>query len=230
VWFNSSRERLHREIAAFAATVSAGALVLDAGAGKSPYKPLFAHTHYESADFGKVDTQYAPHTYICDLTQIPVADGRFDAVILTQVLEHVPDPLAVLRELHRVMKPGSRLIFSTPLFFEEHNQPYDFYRYTRFGIRHLFETAGLEVERLDWLEGYFGTLGYQLATAAHSLPRHRHGYGGGMIGVLAAGGAVVLRAVCRRLSGVFHWLEMRHKLTTAGYPKNFVAIARRNHG
>jgi SAM-dependent methyltransferase len=225
--FNSSRERLQRETAAFAASIPAGAIVLDAGAGKSPYKPLFAHTHYESADFGQLETEYATHTYTCDLTRIPVSDGRFDAVILTQVLEHVPDPLAVLNELHRVLKPGSRLLFSSPLFFEEHNQPYDFYRYTRFGVRHLFETSGFDVERVDWLEGYFGTLGYQLATAASSLPRHRHGYGGGAIGAIAAAGAVVFRVVCRQLSGVFHHLEMRHKLTTAGYPKNFVAIARR---
>jgi SAM-dependent methyltransferase len=227
VSFNSSRERLRRETAAFAATVPAGALVLDAGAGKSPYKSLFAHARYESADFGKVDTQYAPLTYTCDLTQIPVADGRFDAAILTQVLEHVPEPLAVLRELHRVLKPGCRLIYSAPLFFEEHNKPYDFYRYTSFGVRYLFECAGFELERLDWLEGYFSTLGYQLETAARALPRRRDEYGGGVIGVLAAGGAVVLRAACRQMSGIFHRLEMRHKLTTAGYPKNYVAIARR---
>jgi 2-polyprenyl-3-methyl-5-hydroxy-6-metoxy-1,4-benzoquinol methylase len=227
VTFNPSRERLRQETAAFAASIPSGALVLDAGAGKSPYKSLFGHARYESADFGKVDTDYAPQTYTCDLTQIPVADGRFDAALLTQVLEHVPEPLAVLRELHRVLKPGALLMYSAPLFYEEHNKPYDFFRYTSFGIRYLLERADFELERLDWLEGYFGTLGYQFETAAKSLPRRSDDYGGGVIGALAVGGAFLLRSLCRRMSALFHRLEMRHKLTTTGYPKNYVAIARR---
>jgi SAM-dependent methyltransferase len=225
--FNSSRERLRLENAAFAATIPAGSLVLDAGAGISPYRSLFSHTNYESADFGQVDKPYAQPTYTCDLTRIPVEDNRFDAVLFNQVMEHVPEPLAVLRELHRVLKPGCRLIYSGPLFYEEHEQPYDFYRYTRFGVRYLFGQAQFDVERLDWLEGYFGTLGYQFRTASECLPRSRQGYGGGTVGLLAALGAGVVRIACRRMSILMHQLEMRHKLTTAGYPKNYVAIARR---
>ena len=64
--FNSSRERLLQENAAFALTIPAGALVLDAGAGTSPYKPLFSHVRYESADFEQVDKPYAQQTYTCD--------------------------------------------------------------------------------------------------------------------------------------------------------------------
>ena len=46
------------------------------------------------------------------------------------------------------------MIYTGPLFFEEHEQPYGFYRYTRFGLCHVFERAGFEVERLDWLEEF----------------------------------------------------------------------------
>jgi hypothetical protein len=88
----------------------------------------------------------------------------------------------------RVLKPRGPLLYSGPLFYEEHEQPYDFYRYTRFGIRYLFYQAKFDIERVDWLEEYPGTLAYQLGTAAYALPRDRHGYGGGAIGVLAAGG------------------------------------------
>jgi SAM-dependent methyltransferase len=225
--FNSSRARLWRENAAFAATLPPGALVLDAGAGQSPYRELFEHTRYECADFQQVHTKYAPQTYVCDLRSIPVEDGRFDAIVFNQVLEHVPEPLVVLRELARVLKPGGRLIYSGPLFYEEHEKPYDFYRYTQFGLRYLFSQANLTVERLDWLEGYFGTLGYQLRTASDSLPRSRHGYGGGMVGAFAAFASPMLRGVFRASSILLHRLEMRHKLTTSGYPKNYVAILRR---
>ena len=225
--FNSSRERLWQENVAFAATISAGALVLDAGAGTSPYKSLFAHARYESADFEQVNKAYAHQTYMCDLSAIPVEDSRFDAVIFNQVMEHLPEPRAVLCELHRALRPGGRLIYSGPLFYEEHEKPYDFYRYTQFGVRYLFTQAGLEIERLDWLEGYFGTLGYQWGTAARALPRRRHDYGGGVVGLIAASGAVVLRPVLAGLSVAMHQLEMRHKLTTSGYPKNYIVIARK---
>ena len=114
--FNSSRARLLQENAAFAASLPPGVRVLDAGAGTHRYRHLFGHTHYESADFNE---QYAP-TYVCDLTQIPVPNDRYDAVVINQVLEHVPDPLAVLIELRRILRPGGRLIYTAPLFFEEH--------------------------------------------------------------------------------------------------------------
>ena len=193
--FNSSRERLWQENAAFAATISAGALVLDAGAGTSPYKSLFAHARYESADFEQVNKAYAHQTYACDLSAIPVEDSRFDAVIFNQVMEHLPEPRAVLCEFRRTLKPGGRLIYSGPLFYEEHEVPYDFYRYTQFGVRYLFTQAGFEIERLDWLEGYFGTLGYQWRTASRALPKSRRDYGGGVVGLIAASAAVVLRPV-----------------------------------
>jgi SAM-dependent methyltransferase len=225
--FNSSRERLWQETAAFAGTIPAGALVLDAGAGTSLYKSLFAHAQYESADFEQVNKPYAHQTYTCDLSAIPVEDNRFDAVLFNQVMEHLPEPRAVLCELYRVLRPGGDLIYSAPLFYEEHEKPYDFYRYTQFGVRYLFAQAHFEIERLDWLEGYFGTLGYQWGTAARALPRSRAGYGGGIVGLIAASAAVVLRPVLAGLSTAMHELEMRHKLTTAGYPKNYIVRARK---
>ena len=197
---------------------------MDAGAGNAPYKSLFTHTRYECADFEQIDKPYLTPTYSCDLAHLPVEDHRFDAVLFTQVMEHLPDPLAVLRELHRVLKPGGRLLYSGPLFYEEHEQPYDYYRYTQFGLRYLFAQAKFEVQRLDWLEGYFGTLAYQLASVSAYLPGDRHNYGGGGIGLVAAVIGRILRVACRIGSPLLHRLEMRHKLTTLGYPKNYVAI------
>src|SRR3954471_22930799 len=67
VGFNASRWRLRSENAAFAADVPAGAYVLDAGAGEAPYRALFDHAHYESADFEQVAKPYGVNTYVCDL-------------------------------------------------------------------------------------------------------------------------------------------------------------------
>lgn len=220
--FNSSRHRLWQENAAFAATIPAGTAVLDAGAGRSPYRDLFRHTRYETADFQKVEKTAASSTYVCDLTRIPVEDGRFDYVIFNQVMEHLPEPLQVLTELRRVLRIGGRMIYTGPLFFEEHEQPYDFYRYTQYGLRHLFSGAGLEIERLDWLEGYFGTAGYQLNGMARNLPWNP---AQGVAGVLMLPLMAVLKGIFAASSILFHRLETHVKWTSSGYPKNYVVIS-----
>jgi SAM-dependent methyltransferase len=225
--FNSSRERLWTENARFAAAIPPEALVLDAGAGEAPYKPLLRHARYESADFHKVDKPYAASTYVCDLTAIPVEDARYDYVVFNQVLEHVPDPLAVLRELFRVLKPGGQMIYTAPLFYEEHETPYDFYRYTQFGTRLLLSKAGFAIERIDWLEGYFGTVAYQMHSMGRYLPAKPRDISAGARGWLLWPLMFVLRVQMAACAMLFHRLEVRHKYMGRGYPKNYVAIATR---
>lgn len=222
--FNSSRQRLRQEMAAFAALVPKGALVLDAGAGNAPYQDLFQHANYESADFEKVNKTYAQTTYICDLQDIPVEDCRFDFIIFNQVMEHLPEPKRVLAELHRILKPGGKLLYTGPLFYEEHEQPYDFYRYTQFGLRHLLNATGYVTERIDWLEGYFGTVGYQLNTMARYLPYKPEEIGYGLVGYGLLPILVLLKIVFAACSLLFHGLETHKKFKAAGYPKNYIAI------
>jgi SAM-dependent methyltransferase len=208
---NSSRFHLERVNREFAETVPAGALVLDAAAGDQPYRHLFAHAHYEAADFEQVDKPYARSTYVCDLTAIPVEDGRFDYVLFNQGLEHMPDPLRVLRELNRVLKPGGQMLCTAPLFYQEHEQPYDYFRYTQFAYREMMPKAGFEIDRLDWLEGYVGTVAYQLEGAARNLPP----------GI----GWLPFRGLFALLSLVFHRLDIRKPYKGGGYPKNYVVVA-----
>jgi SAM-dependent methyltransferase len=111
---------------AVAAEIPAGANVLDAGAGYCPYKPFLSHTNYESTDV----QQRGDITYVCDICSIPVNDGRYDFILFNQCRRALPK--AALRELARVLKKGGRILYTGPLFYEEHEQPYDFYRYTHF--------------------------------------------------------------------------------------------------
>jgi SAM-dependent methyltransferase len=223
--FNSSAYRLKKENAAFAASVPHRALVLDAGSGEAPYRALFSHAKYESADFEKVNKSYAGSTYVCDLQSIPVENGRFDYVIFNQVMEHLPEPARVLKELCRVLKCGGKIIYTGPLFYEEHEQPYDFYRYTQFGLRHLFHSSGFRIERLDWLEGYLGTVGYELNCMSQYLPWRPGDLRIGLLGYALVPIFLLLKVFFATCSVFFHRLEIRTKFTRRGFPKNYVVIA-----
>lgn len=139
-------------ILAFATRVAGGlppgARVLDVGAGDAPFGELFTHTSYTTLDWA-----HSPHEgaravdIVASADTIPVRDEAFDAVLLTQVLEHVPEPAKVMRELHRVLVPGGRVYVTAPLAWELHELPHDYYRYTSEGLRHLMTSAGfVEVE------------------------------------------------------------------------------------
>jgi SAM-dependent methyltransferase len=225
---NSSRTYLRRFLERAAAEVRPGELVLDAGAGRAQYRGLFAHARYETADFMAVKgKKYRQPDYVCDLVAIPVEDARFDHVVCTQVLEHLPEPLRVVAELGRVLKPGGTLWLSAPLFYAEHEKPYDFFRYTQFGLRRLLEDAGFEVLEIAWLEGYFGTLSYQVRVAGKALPGGRAAYGGGPRGTALAGAARVARKAAPRVADLLAGLDERHKIVDAGLPKNHTVVARR---
>ncbi|WP_317925625.1 class I SAM-dependent methyltransferase [Cupriavidus sp. TA19] len=222
--FNSSRSRLLEENSRFASMIPSGAMVLDAGAGDAPYKHLLSHAVYESVDFEKMDKPYAKSTYVCDLKDIPVEDNRYDFILFNQVMEHVPDPRLVLKELFRVLKADGQLIYTAPLFYEEHGQPYDFYRYTSFGVKHLFHEAGFRVQRLDWLEGYYGTIGYQLSCMSAYLPSKAEVIAPSPWGTVLVPFMFLFKKQMAILSVFFHWLEMKSKYTASGYPKNYIAI------
>lgn len=120
-------------VAKMAAQLPKGSRILDVGAGSCPYRPLFEHCEYRAQDFtGLTGDQlrhggYGQIDYICDASAIPVEDYSFDAVLCTEMLEHVPDPLTVLRELARVLRSGGKLMLTAPLGSGIHQEPHHYY-------------------------------------------------------------------------------------------------------
>ena len=223
---NSSLVYLEHWVKEIAGSLADDALVLDAGCGTSPYRSLFSHVRYECADFCKSNLPYYEQiTYVCDLTSIPVQNNRYDLVLCTQVLEHVPEPKAVLKEFHRILKPNAKLALSAPLFNEEHGTPYDYYRYTQFGLRHLLSETGFDIEKIEWLEGYYGVLSYQLRIAAKSLQLNPKRYGGGLTGLATVTIVFLAKQMFRFLALVFGALDTKYKNVSTGHCKNYAIVA-----
>jgi SAM-dependent methyltransferase len=219
---NSSRRYLELFVREAASSLSLGDRVLDAGAAFCPYGSYFAHTRYHATDYKSIGDDI---TFISDLKDLPIMDGSYDGVLCTQVLEHVSDPARVLREFHRVLMQNGMLWLTAAFYFEEHEVPNDFLRYTRFGLQYLIKEAGFTIIELEWLEGYFGTLSYELRKATRKLPLNPTAYGNAILGLPLSLLALVLKPLFLLLSILFANVDLHHKYLASGHGKNLALVA-----
>jgi len=151
---------------------------LDVGCGDMPYRPLLLSPPFQISSYIGLDrrddrVQNTPPDLFWDNDRIPLAAATVDCALCTEVLEHCPDPLAVLREVQRVLKPGGILLLTVPFLWPLHEVPHDWCRYTPFALRHLLEAAGFHVRDLRPLGGYDRSLAQMLALWVRRRPMNR---------------------------------------------------------
>lgn len=147
--------------------IRVNANVLDIGCGNKPYAEYIL----------KITKNLSPQSYIgcdvvqsseqkvdilCDATNIPLNSDSFDVVLCAQVLEHVFDHKALISEAYRLLKDDGIFIVSAPFIWEHHEEPFDFYRFTRFGFQKLLLDSGFKIEYYCANGGQWATLGLML--------------------------------------------------------------------
>jgi SAM-dependent methyltransferase len=155
--------------------------ILDVGCGLKPYENVLRQREalYWGVDYpvtlANAHGMVSRADVFADCLRLPFGSGTMDNVVCTQVLEHVREPGILVGEMARVLRPGGRLLLSAPMAWPLHEEPFDFYRFTVYGFRHLFQTAGLEiVKELERAQGVYA-LGQLFLTLMVEGPKQRHG-------------------------------------------------------
>jgi len=134
--------------------------VLDFGCGNRSYEYLFNAEGIIGLDIQKSGHDHSNENIdvYYDGNTLPFQNDSFDSILSIEVFEHVFNIDTILNELYRVLKPGGNILISIPFVWEEHEQPFDFGRYTSFGIRYLLEKQGFKVIKSEKSSGYIQTV------------------------------------------------------------------------
>jgi SAM-dependent methyltransferase len=135
--------------------------LIDIGCGTKPYKDLLAPYVTEHVGIDHQDTLHDKSNIdrFGTAYELPAQDEEFDYALCTTVLEHLEEPEQALRECHRVLKRGGVAIYSVPFIWHLHEEPRDFYRFSKYGLKYLFEKAGFEIVEIKALSGFWVTFG-----------------------------------------------------------------------
>ena len=172
----AARNRIvYRQLTAalgYAAGRYASGRLLDIGCGTKPWRDVFAPHVQEHVGIDHEQTLHGLERVdvISDAYDIPLPDASADAILLTEVLEHLERPADALAECRRLLRPGGHLIATTPFSWPLHEEPRDFFRYSPYGLRQLAGEAGLEVVELHALSGAWTTVALHFS---YALQRHR---------------------------------------------------------
>jgi len=158
------RRRLRTEIDG-ALDAYAGRRIVDVGCGRKPYHRFVKHRVDSYIGVDRADSLHGMDfvDVIGDAIATGLPSGSADTVLMTQVLEHVEDPAAAVAEANRILEVRGHLILSTDFAWHLHEEPRDFFRFSEFGLRYLFERCGFEVLEIRPVAGTWLTIAEEIA-------------------------------------------------------------------
>jgi len=194
--------------------------LLDIGCGNKPYKQLIEnHTEsYLGCDIIQSDNNAVD--LICSANKIPLNDDLFDTIISTQTIEHVEDPNGLISEAYRLLKTNGFLIISGPMYWPLHEEPYDFFRFTKYGFQHILEQAGFKVTKIYSNGGKWALAGQALLHAIYPTIYNIKGFKGKIIKFIAQ----TLRVI-KLINIFFEYVDNR--VTDHTNTMNYVVIAQK---
>lgn len=135
--------------------------LIDIGCGTKPCKNIWAPVVSEYIGIDHEETLHDKREIdiFSSAYKIPVEDNYFDSAICNAVLEHLEEPLLAIQECYRILKPGGYALYSVPFIWHLHEEPRDFFRYSKYGLKYLFEKAGFEIVEISALSGFWVTFG-----------------------------------------------------------------------
>lgn len=134
---------------------------LDLGCGNKPYETLYKSKTNSQIGCDVIQSDRNRVDVLCPVTDLKFNNEQFDSILCTQVLEHVYEHDKMMSEIYRVLKPGGHVILTVPFVWELHEEPYDFFRYTKHALKELFEHSGLEIDYIKPNGGKWAAI-YQL--------------------------------------------------------------------
>jgi SAM-dependent methyltransferase len=147
---------------------------LDVGCGTKPYKKFFNSLEYIGLEIETtMNRSIKQADYFYDSKKFPFGAAEFDSIVTNQVLEHVFNPDEFLSEINRVLKINGKLLITVPFVWDEHEQPYDYARYSSFGLKSLLEKHGFEIIKHHKSVNDFGAV-IQLMNAYIYKMTHRY--------------------------------------------------------
>ncbi len=154
----------HKELKKVIHKYSKGNL-LDIGCGNKPYENLFEGLIKSYVGCDIIQSNLNKVDVICEANKIPLSDQSFNTVFSTQVIEHVEDHQGLVNEAFRLLKSGGYFILSGPFTWPLHEEPYDFFRFSKHGFRYILEKGGFEVIEIKSNGGMWANAGLSLIHA-----------------------------------------------------------------
>jgi SAM-dependent methyltransferase len=188
------------------ASVHAHGRLLDIGCGNKPYEKFFRNRVSEHVGCDVVQSSDNRVDFICLATELPFEKASFDTILITQVIEHVADHQLMLSEAFRVLKSDGVLILSGPMYWPLHEEPYDFFRFTKHGFRFLLEKSGFVPIEIVNNGGKWALCGQVLIHTIRGTRLER-------------------RFVIRAINRIFAYLDDRR--TDGSNPMNYVVVAKK---